>query len=930
MNRIQRSVIVALFVTSWQCLLPTVVCADPLDDKIAKIFKNKCTKCHDELRSGAGGDVDYLLDFPQVRELYINQVNPAESFLLELVPESMPKEKMRDIQWNGRLEPEELVDFRAWVLRGGPKGDSNQLVARPLITLAAERQLVIADLEMLESQNRAHTRYLTLTNLHNDARITKDQLQIYRNSVVKLLNSLSSSRSVIRPIAIDENKSIMRFDLQSLGWTPEDWDLIAKHYPYEIEDGRRDETRLAKIAPVRRPYMRADWFTFAVTQPPLYHKLIGIPQTLEELEARILGNAQQRTLNLREGDAIRAGFGNSGVSVNNRLIERHGIRGGAYWISYDFASNLGKQNIFEFPLGPPGVFQGQKERDFAFQHDGGEVIYNLPNGFQAYGLFDAKGQRINVGPTNIVHDDSMTGAAIINGISCISCHDKGMKPEAPKQVKSLDRIGEHIGERRKLPFELRKRVAQLHPSADKFSDVIERDRQRFEQAMGKAGLLSKGTEPVRVLFDQFVRNLDTLTIAAELGLSVEDLATEMEKNEETWAIADRADPKGGGLKRQLYLEDFKTIVQLTGVGAAKEFEPLRFPYFGEDPGAPNVPQPPDNIPFTPFETRFANVGVAPKGWEIPTLKNDEVTLLKKGLSISGDFLLKFTVQATDQGDSFGLRLTGEDEVAIGGEFFEGFAGGRNWSFSSPGNGDKRAALPPHANVYYLRKVGSIMTLRAERVVGQNRDPMIAKFPVKAAAIFDGIELTTNSLAKIQFKMIKLLPLQDPPPQPRAKFKQKLNWNGGSNEGWTAMPPQTQQQGMIRQGLHISGDFELAFSVTAKKQNTGFEVRLFGQNDEDAAVVGLMHNPFSNGAGWLYATPKGTGFPKSVRHNTNYYKLRKKGGLMTLSVANPIGPPDPSIDSFVVRQETVYDGISLIVSGDGVEIEDIEISSGSSP
>ena len=61
--------------------------------------------------------------------------------------------------------------------------------------------------------------------------------------------------------------------------------------------------------------------------------------------------------------------------TNNRMVERHRSIHGAYWKSYDFAGSVGAQNIFNHPLD--------------FTHDGGEVIFNLPNGLQGYYLVNA-------------------------------------------------------------------------------------------------------------------------------------------------------------------------------------------------------------------------------------------------------------------------------------------------------------------------------------------------------------------------------------------------------------------------------------------------------------------------------------------------------------------------------------------------------------
>jgi hypothetical protein len=61
------------------------------------------------------------------------------------------------------------------------------------------------------------------------------------------------------------------------------------------------------------------------------------------------------------------------------------------------------------PLGPDGAD--------AFKHDGGETIFSLPNGFQAYYLNKATGERLDKGLTEIVLDDSQLDRAVTNGIS---------------------------------------------------------------------------------------------------------------------------------------------------------------------------------------------------------------------------------------------------------------------------------------------------------------------------------------------------------------------------------------------------------------------------------------------------------------------------------------------------------------------------------
>ena len=71
------------------------------------------------------------------------------------------------------------------------------------------------------------------------------------------------------------------------------------------------------------------------------------------------------------------------------------------------------QNIFTHPL--------------TFRHDGGEVVFHLPNGLQGYYISDASGNRIDEAPIDIVSNPAASNPAVRNGLSCIGCHTEGMK-----------------------------------------------------------------------------------------------------------------------------------------------------------------------------------------------------------------------------------------------------------------------------------------------------------------------------------------------------------------------------------------------------------------------------------------------------------------------------------------------------------------------
>ena len=200
------------------------------------------------------------------------------------------------------------------------------------------------------------------------------------------------------------------------------------------------------------------------------------------------------------------------MSQNNRLIERHTISTGYFWTSYDFAGNKGKQSLFEHPLGPEG--------DNAFDHDGGESIFSLPNGFNGYYLNAADGKRLDKGPTEIVRDIDRKDLAVTNGISCFGCHDQGIR-------LAKDDIRGHVVGNRNFPKETRDAVEALYPAQEEMDRILRSDTEKFQAAMLKADLDPSlklgGIEMIGALSKQYEKNLDLRQVASEFGLDGDQL-----------------------------------------------------------------------------------------------------------------------------------------------------------------------------------------------------------------------------------------------------------------------------------------------------------------------------------------------------------------------------------------------------------------------
>ena len=312
-----------------------------------------------------------------------------------------------------------------------------------------------------------------MTHLYN-AGESSETLGDYRIALSKLINSLSWKFEITNPTPIDEAQTIFHIDLRRYEWhtTTDAWTQIEQVYPYNIAfDPETQAGLLEKLTHLQTetgstvPFVHVDWFLAHASLPPLYHDILDLPQTAGVLEAQLGVNVASNRRNAPGIDVWRAGFNDSGVSRHNRVVERHTSRYGAYWKSYDFAGSAESQNIFTHPLD--------------FTHDGGEIIFNLPNGLQAYLLVDANGSRLNAAPIEIVSNPAASDPTVRNGLSCIGCHTQGMKT-------FTDSVRAVIEQDDNPPYN-KEHALRLYPEQSVLDALVAKDTERFQQALEKIG-----------------------------------------------------------------------------------------------------------------------------------------------------------------------------------------------------------------------------------------------------------------------------------------------------------------------------------------------------------------------------------------------------------------------------------------------------------
>ncbi len=565
--------------------------ASSLDSKVRAILETHCAECHrgdevPELHNGINLDV-LLRDTEYVRAgdaaasaLFQRLVLPADS------RQRMPKSRggVNDPGYRAPVTKEEIGVMREWIESG-----VSATADRASLSRADVVQRIHDDLNQTSERDQPYQRYITLRNLHelkggNGLPTEDDQMMLaYRAGVSKLVNSLSRAPQIIVPEPIDPEAVVLRIDLRHYGWTRSDWELLVAGYPFALEGvNGRQERAIARMSQSGRAWLRADWFAFAASQSPLYHDLLKLPRTEQALERQLGVDTLE---NLRDLEAIRAGFLVSGVSNANRLIERHVLPGyqGAYWKSYDFSPLRARLTDFlmNAPLGPFSAGLTQN-RSLAFTHDGGEIIFHLPNGLQGYYLATADGKRLDRAPSEIVHDKSRSDGVILNGISCISCHSDGMNfpPNAPGLSTVKDDIGS-VALERVESFRERRTVEALYTDAETLRREMGRDQRRFFKAVQEAyGPYADVHEPVALLYRHFNQPLDLNRVAAELGETSETILRVLKESDDHGVVILAAQlERGLPIPRHAWLQSWPRICAALDI-PLRSFEPIPYEEFG--------------------------------------------------------------------------------------------------------------------------------------------------------------------------------------------------------------------------------------------------------------------------------------------------------------------------------------------------------------
>jgi len=475
--------------------------ADPFTSTLGKevkaILEQNCARCHQGTKSG---DMDYILNLKQLvqNDKVVPGIKEDSQLYVRMQQQSMPPafERTQRPTFGQIDQVGQFIDE----LDPGLYDSDTSCKTVPFLSQDDQIRLMASDIQNLDEIEKPFTRYLTITYNSNAGACEgeRKELERQRFALFKGINSVSTNPVVGKPQPIDDAQTIYRIDIRDYNWDrqidlldngtvlfDDAWDAIVAGvgaYAVPFEGDQADDLVLDSATEV--PFLPVNAFIQATEFGDLYYSLIGGKANLFDFEQQVL--KIDTKAEIADDNLLRGGFSNSGVSKQERVLNRfdQGTAGGyAYWISFDFdggsgtvngqlVENLANESIYQNPI------------DFKFT--GGEAIFNLPNGFQGYYVANAAGTRLNEAPVGIVIDPAQNNGTVTNGASCHSCHNAGM-------ITFTDTVRQFVLENKTLfdndTFEA---VLNQYPTPQEFQNAMDKDSELHVRSVEKAGI-KRGT-----------------------------------------------------------------------------------------------------------------------------------------------------------------------------------------------------------------------------------------------------------------------------------------------------------------------------------------------------------------------------------------------------------------------------------------------------
>ncbi|MEY2933183.1 MAG: Serine/threonine-protein kinase pkn1 [Pseudomonadota bacterium] len=387
------------------------------------------------------------------------------------------------------------------------------------------------DLRDADNNDAQFFRYISITNRFTAGVCAEGGLDRDRQGLIKMMNMLSIKASTGDVVPANDDETLYRIDLRDFDWDravdvngapfTDVWEAIADANPYAVEFFGDDADEAKDDALTAFPVMFADQMMDVAIIGNLYYSIIGV-DVAQPLSTFITGLGIDVDANIEEEEAIRAGTSKSRISRQDRLVERHdiGIRGGAYWQSFDFANDA-NESIFEDPFG--------------FTPGGTEAIFTLPNGMLAYIIADANDTIVE--DSAILLDTNQNNFRAVTSVSCSNCHATGFIPVVDEVRDIAVANAREIG----LNNDQLEQLKAIYVAPDAFARKAKQDSEGFYQrALQLVDLPIQGGDPVSGVFLRFDQDMTLNDAAGDLGVTPDDLENSIDLLNPVLSILDTA------------------------------------------------------------------------------------------------------------------------------------------------------------------------------------------------------------------------------------------------------------------------------------------------------------------------------------------------------------------------------------------------------
>jgi len=502
---------------------------------VESLLRTNCGGCHGneaEENSQCRAGMCYIEDIDElIAQGKITPGDPNASLLYQRIS----RDEMPPPGVTPRLNDDEVADVAQYILGLNvppPQVCDNQIMTWDDVYESIERDILSQD-----ADDRVFVRYLSISNRYN-AGTCDAQLEPERWAMSKFINSISQRAAITEPEEVlGTNGTIYRIDLRDYdlddtngpfdpnglvgGPFVDGWEAIVANNNFAIEFQGDAAENVILQSNTLIPIIFSDALIDEGTVGNLYYELLRLQDNrdanLLDLEVDVQANIDDRT-------AIFAATTASEISDQDRFMQRHQSDAAGdqyYWESFDLDPNLAGNSIFDRPL------------DFNLDANGSEALFSLPNGLQAYIIYDAAGLRLE--ESDILFDNSQNDNVLRSGISCMTCHDNGViqfedevrtfaednRIDVAEAAAEADLDGDGVADGE---FE---DILDLYPENADLREQIVDDATNYRGALTRAGIPTNGSDPVSDTFIRFDKDVRIADVAGFLHYPIDNLVRDI-------------------------------------------------------------------------------------------------------------------------------------------------------------------------------------------------------------------------------------------------------------------------------------------------------------------------------------------------------------------------------------------------------------------